>query len=247
MLDTNKIYNMDCFEGMKLINDKSIDLILSDPPYGELDLEWDKKPDLNKLFKEYNRIIKDDGNIVLTASTRFAVDLINANKEYFRYDWVWYKTAPVNFLNAKKMPLRNHELILVFYKNHGTYNPQGLIKLEQEKRSKGNIAKDGAYKNYNKCYTSTHTNYPKSILKFKKGSNGTLHPTQKPIDLFRYLILTYSNKNDIVLDNYMGSGTTAISAISADRKYIGFELSEKYYKIASERIELFENHKNGNK
>lgn len=232
---------------MESIKDKSVDLILSDPPYGELNLEWDKKPDLKKMFEQYNRIIKDDGNIVLTASTSFAVDLINANRGNFRYDWVWHKTAPVNFINSAKMPLRNHELILVFYKKHGTYNPQGLIKLENVKKVKKTNRAGGAYAGCDKPFTQTHTNYPKTVIKFAKGSNGKLHPTQKPIDLFKYLILTYSNKGDTVLDNYMGSGTTAIASIETERNFIGYELTEEYYKIATERVKMFEDYKNANK
>ena len=236
--ELNKIYNEDCIIGMQEIKDKTVDLILSDPPYGVLSLDWDTKPDLEKMWNEYNRIIKDNGMIVLTATMKFGIELINSNKQYFRYELIWQKSMLVGFLNSKNQPLRSHELILVFCKNKGTYNPQGLTKKKKYVETK-KVNQDGCYKIKHKEEMSVneYTNYPLSILKFSNGNNHTIHPTQKPLDLFKYLILTYSNPNDIVLDSYMGSGTTAIACIETERNFIGFEKGLEYFEKANKRIE----------
>lgn len=240
ILDLNKIYNQDCIEGMKAIPNKSIDMILSDPPYGILDLKWDKKPDMKLLWEQYNRIIKDNGAIVLTATCKFAVDLINANRKYFRYDLVWNKTMPVGFANARRMPMCDHELILVFYKKLPVYNPQGIIKVENEKeiRRKMNRNRESTYgfSSLLKPYTQKYKNYPRSVLKFSNANNKNIHPTQKPLELFKYLIETYSNEGDVILDSYMGSGTTAVACLETDRSFIGFETDDRYYRLAADRI-----------
>ena len=232
MLELNKIYNMDCLEGMKLIPDKSIDMILCDLPYGITQNKWDSIIPLDKLWQEYGRVIKYNGAIVLTASTPFDKILGASNIKSLRYEWIWKKNNVTGHLNAKRMPMKEHENILVFYNKQPTYNPQGLVRFNKTTRRGGNGS------NYGKSNTENfqeYTNYPRSILEFPYDKN-KLHPTQKPVALFEYLIKTYTNENEIVLDNCMGSATTAVAAINTHRNYIGFELSEEYCKIAEERI-----------
>lgn len=235
-----KLYNESCLDGMARIEDKSIDLILTDLPYGITDCAWDKVIPMEPLFAEYNRIIKNNGAIILTATQPFATDLINANRKYFRYDIVWEKTAPVGFANSKRMPLRSHELILVFYKHLPTYNPQGLIKLEKtvRKTKRQRLDKESVYRmsTLNKPYITKYTNYPRSVVKYNNRNRGSLHPTQKPLDLFEYLILTYTNKGDRVLDSCMGSGTTGVACKRTGRRFIGYETDERYFETARDRI-----------
>lgn len=242
MLELNKIYNMDCLEGMKLIPDKSIDMILCDLPYGTTKCKWDVVIPFKPLWEQYERIIKNNGAIVLFGSEPFSSSLRLSNVELFKYDWVWDKVSVVGFANAKKMPLRNIEMISVFYKNQPTYNPQGLIKIEPKKIKNGRTHKEKGEKGitainggrFKEDYIQEYTNYPKQILTFnrKKG----LHPTQKPVALFEYLIKTYTNEGETVLDNCMGSGTTAVACINTNRNFIGFELDKHYCDIANKRI-----------
>ncbi|GHV39144.1 methyltransferase [Clostridia bacterium] len=233
----NKIYNGDCLKVMPEIEAESVDMVLCDLPYVITDCAWDKIIPIDALWKQYNRIIKPHGAIVLTATMKFAIDLINANRKYFRYDLVWAKSLKVGFANAKRMPLRRHENLLVFYKHLPIYNPQGLKKLEKTTSKRGSTsAKEDIYSDLRKEYTATHTGYPDSILNFPNGNNGNVHPTQKPIALFEYLIKTYTNPGDVVLDNCIGSGTTAVAAINTERQFIGIEADGKYCNIAKERI-----------
>lgn len=238
------LYNEDCMSGMKKIADQSIDLILCDLPYGTTDCSWDKVLPMKELFAEYDRIIKRSGAIILTAAQPFATDLINAYRKYFRYDLIWEKTSPLGFANSKKMPMRSHELILVFYKSLPTYNPQGLVKLDNPKRKQKRVNndKENVYRmsTLNKEYVAEYTNYPRSVLKYSNRNHKSLHPTQKPIELFEYLLLTYSNEGDTVLDNCMGSGTTGVVCAKNNRNFIGFETNEKYFEIAKERIHTTE-------
>lgn len=216
----NTIYNEDCVgqKGMRLIEPKSIDMILCDLPYGTTQNKWDSIIDLKLLWEQYERIIKDSGQIVLTAAQPFTSVLVTSNLELFKYEWIWKKTDSTNFLNAKHQPLRIHESVLVFYKKH-KYRPQGLRKFE--KLLKDNSAK--TTENYGSTkgeqYKQEFTNYPESVIVFDSANN-TIHPTQKPVDLFRYLIRTYSDKMDLILDNCMGAGTTAIACINEQRDYI---------------------------
>lgn len=232
-MELNKIYNEDCLIGMKDIPDKSIDMILCDLPYGTTRNKWDAVIPLNWLWDEYNRIIKDNGAIVLTAQTPFDKILGVSNIENLKYEWIWHKPSGTGHLNAKKMPLKNHENILVFYKKLPTYNPQFT-------EGKAYKAKSGrASSNYGSQKSVTTQNngqrYPLSVQNFNK-ENG-LHPTQKPVVLFEYLIKTYTNENEIVLDNCIGSGTTAIACMNTNRNFIGFELDKKYFELAKDRIE----------
>ena len=240
MIELNKIYNEDCLEGMKRIPDKSIDMILADLPYGTTNCKWDTIIPLEPLWEQYERIIKDNGAVVLTASQPFSSALVMSNPKLFRYEWVWDKKNPTNFAMAKKQPLKYHETILVFAKKQTEYYPikwrgkpnhkQGLLKNDQQSEVYGKIkrTKDNL----------SGMKYPRSIIEISKhSSQGGLHPTQKPVALFEYLVKTYTNEGDVVLDNCMGSGTTAIAAINTNRNFIGFEMDENYHKLANQRIE----------
>ena len=231
-----ELLNGDCLELMKNIPDKSIDMILCDLPYGTTHNKWDNVIPMKPLWEQYNRIIKDHGAIVLFSQMPFGASLIMSNPKMFRYEWIWEKNQAVGFLNAKKMPLRKHENILVFYKHLPTYNPQGLIKLDEPIQEAGSVNRNG--KNYgvaDKSFIRTHKNYPTDIITFSKDSG--YHPTQKPVDLLEYLIKTYTNEGDLVLDNCMGSGSTGVACVNTNRDFIGMELNEEYFKIACERIE----------
>ncbi len=237
-LENNKIYNMDCIVGMQQLNDKCIDMILCDLPYGTTDCRWDSLIPFDLLWEQYTRIIKDNGAIVLTSAQPFTTKLINSNIKHFRYCWYWLKNQPTGFPFAKYQPMRNIEDICVFYKKMPTYNPQGLIKLDKPiKKNRKKTDKDTIYKQepLNGEYITCFSNYPRQVLEFKCQREG-LHPTQKPVELFKYLINTYTNKGNLVLDNCMGSGTTAIACLETDRNFIGFELDKQYFEIANSRI-----------
>lgn len=324
-MELNKIYNEDCLEGMKRIPDGSVDMILCDLPYGTTACSWDEIINLDKLWSQYNRVIKDKGVIVLTANNPFTSKLIMNDTEQYSHEWLWIKTNNSNFLRANSEPLKNYENILVFVRQERdkyndnpyrhklknlaeqlgksnieklffeegryssiqsarthaafkfgyyggnrfdvmdekmfnylsnyikfnfeykdlkkskkskkrTYNPQGTDSVFLKKE----VAKKPEYigerpNQDGKEYYQCKTNYPKAILNFKHDKN-KIHPTQKPVALFEYLIKTYTNEGETVLDNCMGSGTTAIACINTNRNYIGFELDEEYYKTSIERI-----------
>lgn len=221
----------DCLEYMKIIPDSSIDMILCDLPYGTTQNKWDTCIDLKLLWHEYKRVCT--GVIVLTAAQPFTSVLIMSQPDLFRYVWYWKKNRATNVLNAKKMPLRDTEEVCVF--GGKIYNPQGLIKSNTPSR---NSKKD--YDNYGsstcKSYTQEFTGYPKQTLNFDSVQR-TVHPTQKPLDLFEYLIRTYTNEGHTVLDNCMGSGTTGVACKSLNRNFIGIEKDENYFEIAKNRIE----------
>ena len=238
MLPLNTIYNQDCLEGMKLIDDKSIDMILCDLPYGTTACKWDVIIPFEPLWEQYKRIIKDNGAIVLTASQPFTSALVMSNIKDFKCELIWEKEQGTNQFLAKYYPLKKHENILVFCKSTPKYNPQfETVKQKSSIRDKnggidlitGTVLKPTVYDNKGK-------KYPTSILKFNRELNNRYHPTQKPVALFEYLIKTYTNEGDIVLDNCMGSGTTAIACINTNRNYIGFEINKHYCDIANERI-----------
>jgi site-specific DNA-methyltransferase (adenine-specific) len=241
VLETNCVYNMDCFDGMKLIEDHTVDMILCDLPYGKTKCDWDIQLPLDKLWYEFERVIKTNGNIIFTCKQPFTSQIVISNPDLFKYELIWEKERPTNFLLGNKRVLTYHENILVFYKKLGTYNPQ---KLPKEKRNMRNNKKQkltnsqwGTKLNDNSERVLAGMNteiYPKSILKYNMEFG--LHPTQKPINLIEYLIKTYTNINDIVLDPTMGSGTTAIACQNLNRKYIGFENNLKYYEIIKDRI-----------
>jgi len=240
MIELNRIYNEDCLEGMKRIPDKSIDMILCDLPYGTTACKWDTVIPFEPLWEQYERIIKDNRAIVLTASQPFTSFLITSNIKMFKYCWVWDKKKGGNIFNAKYQPMKVHEDVCVFSKGSALYNPQ-MVEREKPKRSKnygtgeafgGNRTPEETVRTY------THT-YPKSILEFSNAvQKGKVHPTQKPVELFEYLIKTYTNEGETVLDNCIGSGTTAIACINTNRNYIGFEIDPDYYEAALERIRI---------
>lgn len=258
---------------MKRIADKSIDMILCDLPYQQTALKWDTLIPLDALWEQYERIIKDNGAIVLTASQPFTSQLVMSNPKLFKHEWIWEKQKASNFMGAKYGPLKYHESVLVFSKGTVKYKPQKYPVLEikeimeniQEKgknyvesiiknhdvdrfgkvdrrktvrdpktMKKGGIHGDTIQKTR---YVDDGTRYPKSVLKINKSLNKNIHPTQKPVALFEYLIQTYTDEEDVVLDTCMGSGTTAIAALKSKRKFLGFELDDKYFQLANERIE----------
>lgn len=230
------LYKGDCLLELKKIKDKSVDMILTDLPYGTTACKWDTVIDLNKLWIEYNRVIKDNGAILLTAQQPFTATLAYSNIEYFRYEWIWEKPQGTNPLNVKIMPLKSHENILVFYKKTPTYNPQ-MWQSTPYSGFKSETKKIGeVYGTVNSAHRDnpTGSRYPKTILKFKQEKG--LHPTQKPVGLMEYLIKTYTNENEIVLDSTMGSGTTGVAAINTNRNFIGIELDDVYFKLAEDRI-----------
>ena len=234
-LELNEIYLGDCLELMKEIDDKSIDMILCDLPYGTTQNKWDSIIPLEPLWEQYKRIIKDNGAIVLTAQTPFDKVLGASNLNMLKYEWIWRKPSGTGHLNAKKMPMKNHENILIFYKKLPLYNPQFTAGVPYD------VVYSTHSENYGKQKDNIRTvnngfRYPLSVQEFKYDKE-KLHPTQKPVELLEYLIKTYTNENELVLDNCMGSGSTAIASINTDRNYIGIEMDEGYYKIAKDRIE----------
>ena len=235
-MELNKIYNEDCIEGMKKIPDKSVDMILCDLPYGTTSCKWDTIIPFEPLWEQYERIIKDNGAIVLTASQPFTTKLIDSNIDLFRNCWVWNKKISGNPLLAKHQPLKVHEDICVFSKKRHNYYPQ---MRKGKMRKKGG----GRSKLFDMEMSAKYSDeyYPISIIEFSNAKRG-VHPTQKPVALFEYLIKTYTNEGETVLDNCMGSGTTAIACLNTNRNYIGFELDEEYHKASLDRIE---EHKKG--
>lgn len=235
MLEINKIHQGDCLELMKEIPDKSVDMVLCDLPYGTTKNKWDTVIDLNLLWEQYERIIKDRGVIVLTAQTPFDKILGSSNIKLLKYEWIWIKEQGTGFLNVKKMPLKSSENILIFYKKQPVYNPQII---GNEKRVIKRISKPQSTTNYNFSMQPEKSiyygRYPNNVLKFKRDKG--LHPTQKPVKLFEYLIKTYTDEDMLVLDNCIGSGTTAVACLNTNRNFIGIELEEEYCKIARERI-----------
>lgn len=245
MLEINKIYNDDCLQIMKEIEDKSIDMILCDLPYGTTARnKWDVIIPFDKLWEQYERIIKDNGAIVLTSQQPFTSKLIMSNERLFRYEWIWEKTAATGHLNAKKMPLKAHENILIFYKKLPTYNAQKTTGHDPV-HSYTKHQDDGT--NYGKTKVGisgggSTERYPRSVQVFSTDKQkSALHPTQKPIALFEYLIKTYTNKGELVLDNCSGSGTTAVACVRTNRNYICIEQDEEYFKKSIERVRSVSN------
>ena len=233
------LYQGDCLEVMKEIKDKSIDMILCDLPYGTTKCKWDVVISFDKLWEQYNRIIKDNGAITLFGSEPFSSKLRISNLRMYKYDWIWKKTKAQGFLNSKKMPLKDYENICVFYKRLPVYNPQGIIygNFQNDRKSKYSKGED-IYGKEKEFGISHMSNFPKQIIEFSNPSGkGQLHPTQKPVELLEYLIKTYTNENDLVLDNCMGSGSTGVACKNLNRNFIGIELDEKYFNIAKERID----------
>jgi site-specific DNA-methyltransferase (adenine-specific) len=244
----------DCLEVMKTIPDKSIDAIITDPPYGTTACKWDAVIPFEPMWKELNRIIKDNGAIALFGSQPFTSALVMSNPKMFKYEWIWHKSTSGGFASAKYSPMKFHENIIVFSKNKTTYNPQFMeyadsVKTRFSDGEKVNRTKqtlhstnsihDGMSYEGKQPILLSRGKYPESILKIKSvpNCNGIrLHPTQKPIELIEYLIKTYTNENETVLDFTMGSGTTGVACKNLNRNFIGIEKDDNYFKIASDRI-----------
>ena len=231
----------DCLELMKEIPDISIDMVLCDLPYGTTACKWDSVIPFEPLWEQYKRIIKDNGAIVLFGSEPFSTELRHSNLKMYKYDWIWDKKIPSGMSYARFQPMRQTENISVFCKGKTVYNPQ-MIK--RDKPIKGGGMSKGETTN-NQKLVALHKTYdyknPINILVFDKIRKGSLHPTQKPVALLEYLIKTYTNEGETVLDNCMGSGSTGVACINTNRNFIGYELDEKYFEIAKERLEQHEN------
>ena len=234
---------MDCLEGMKEIPDKSIDCIICDLPYNMTSMKWDSLIPFEKLWPEYKRIIKKNGNIILFSSGMFTISLINSNQKDFKYKLIWKKNVPTGMSSAKYRPMKYYEEICIFNEGNGTYNPimkerigvgKDCYNYDHYCGKSNHITLDKVKKQYDPDWVQ-----PSDVLEFNvvPNRNGKLHPTQKPVELIEWLIKTYSNEGDTILDNCMGSGTTALAAIRTNRNFIGFELNEDYYNIILKRIE----------
>lgn len=234
----NVVTQGDCLEVMTRIPDKTVDMILCDLPYGTTQNKWDSVIDLELLWEQYKRIIKDNGAIALTSAEPFTSQLIQSNIKMFKYKWTWDKANPTGFLNAKRQPLRVTEDILVFYKKQCTYNPQMEVRGKPRKKG-GYIKPDGSdnYGSYEDSVSYNNEYYPTNLLSISNANRKEkVHPTQKPVELFEYLIKTYSDESEVILDNCIGSGTTAIAAINMNRQFIGIERESAYVATANERI-----------
>ena len=247
MIKLDTIYNEDCLEGMKRIPDGSIDAIICDLPYGTTRNQWDSVIPLDKLWAEYRRIIKERGAIVLFAQQPFTSELVMSNPTMFKYEWIWEKEKGTGHMNSNYCPMKIHENILVFSKSAACFVKEptdAMIYNPQYKKGKPYFAKVNPLNNsnYDLSWQTSYKSHqdgehyrPTDIIFFQH-DNEALHPTQKPVDLLRYLVLTYTNEGDTVLDNCMGSGTTAIACIKERRHFIGFELSKEYFDKAVKRI-----------
>lgn len=233
-----KLIQGDCLDKMKDIPDVSIDAIITDPPYGTTACKWDSVIPFEPMWEQYNRIIKDNGAIVLFGSEPFSSNLRVSNIRNYKYDWKWDKVKPSTGLHAKIMPLKDYEDIIVFYKKKTTYNPQ--MKESNIRIDKPRIANNGdafGGKEVLRQHKNNGLSYPRAILRFSNANqNNRVHPTQKPVELLEYLIKTYTNECDTVLDSCMGSGSTGVACVNTNRNFIGIELDEGYFKIAQDRI-----------
>ena len=231
-----RLHNCDCLVGMSRLETGSVDLVLCDLPYGTTNCAWDTVIPFQPLWEQYRRVLKPRGALVLFAAQPFATDLINSARKLFRYDLVWEKNAPVGYANANRMPMRSHELVLVFYQRLPKYHPQGLIPLERPVVRRGG-RKGGVYRAMGKESVQRFTNYPRSVLRFHNRKERRFHPTQKPVALLEYLVRTYTDPGDLVLDNCMGSGSTALACLNAGRRFVGFEQDRAYFETAQVRVE----------
>ena len=232
-----QLYQGDCLEVMKNIPDKSVDLVLTDPPYGTTACKWDSVIPLEPMWKELKRITRPNSAIVLFGTEPFSSTLRISNKDY-KYDWIWEKNTGTNFLHAKRMPIRFTENIHVFIEGSSWYYPQKTTGHAPTNsgvgRNTGNVYSGNSKVNYKGGDT---TRFPKNIIEFKSVNNyKRIHPTEKPVALMEYLIKTYSNEGDVVLDFTMGSGTTGVACVNTNRNFIGIEMDEKYFEIATKRI-----------
>lgn len=231
MLIENVIHLGDCLELMKEIPTGSVDMVLCDLPYGTTQNKWDSVIPLSSLWLEYRRVCKNNAAVVLTSAQPFTSALVASNLKDFKYEWVWKKSLKTNFLNAKKQPLRQHENLLVFYRAQPVYKPQGLREGSVSGGNKG-TSNYGAFSGG--C--QTHTGYPSDVLEIANGNGENIHPTQKPVALFEYLINTYTNSGHLVLDSCSGSGTTAVACKQTGRRFVCIEKDETYWRKSVERL-----------
>lgn len=235
----NKIQLMhgDCLELLKTVPDDSVDMVLTDLPYGTTRNKWDAVIPMEPLWNEWRRVCTENAAIVLFSQLPFAADLVNSNRPWFRYEWVWQKNMPVGFLNAHKMPLRAHENILVFYKKLPVYNPQKRYGYCAYRTQRGANTTTN-YGKYRGCATESRdgSRFPIDVLKYNNSGQNVGHPTAKPVPLLEYLILTYTNENAVVLDCCMGSGSTGVACVHTGRRFIGMELNDNYFNIAEKRV-----------
>lgn len=249
-----KLINGDCLEVMKGIPDKSVDMILCDPPYGTTACKWDTIIPFETLWEQYNRIIKDNGAIVLFSNQPFTTDLINSNRKMWKYEIIWKKNTCTGSLLAKKRPMKQYESLEVFYKKQPTYNPQKIKRTEEELKrlSKKSVKTNGTdIQKFGGMTANRYDNLykmPSNVIEFdtvfNRSKEKTPHPTQKPVDLLEWLIKTYTNENETILDNCMGSGSTGVACINTNRKFIGIELDEQYFKISCVRVKQALEYKN---
>ena len=242
-MEKNIIYHGDCIDGMKILQDNSVDMVLTDPPYGTTQNKWDTVVDMDAFWKEIKRVTKKNSAILIFTQMPFTATVVMSNPKMFRYEWICEKVNATGFLNARRMPMKCHENVLVFYGKLPVYHPI----MEHGKPYRRGL-EDKNSSNYNavkrlRSGIPTGTRFPRDVLKvsWRSAFGKTLHPTQKPVSLCEYFIKTYSNKGDIILDPFIGSGTTAVAAINTERKYIGFEKEEEYFDIAQNRLEKLAN------
>ncbi|MGF3067040.1 DNA-methyltransferase [Facklamia sp. P12950] len=239
---TNRLFEGDCLEIMKSFPDYSIDMILCDLPYGTTQNKWDSIIPLDELWEEYRRIIKDNGVIVLTSHGLFTSRLMLSNIDDFKYKWIWIKSKATNFLNSKKQPLRKYEEVCVFYKKQPTYNPQMMNGESYDKGIRKNQL-SGSYGDFEPVRVKSNgERYPVDLIYFKTAeSEGRVyHPTQKPVELGKYLVRTYTNKGDLVLDNTFGSGSFLVSALEEGRNFVGIEMNEDTNQFKKHKYDLIE-------
>ena len=241
MLDLSKninLFNGDCLEVMKGIPDGSVDCVITDPPYGTTQCKWDSVIDLELMWKELHRIVKVDGAICIFGAEPFSSYLRISNIKNFKYDFIWEKSKATGFLNSKRQPLRAHEFVSIFYRKQCTYNPQMTDGKAYDKGVRKQQTEGDVYGGFEKVQVKSEgQRYPRSVQYFKTAENeGGWHKSQKPIALMEYLIRTYTNESETVLDFTMGSGTTGVACKNLNRRFIGVELDENYFNIAKERI-----------
>ena len=242
-MEKNIIYHGDCIEGMKILPDNSVDMVLTDPPYGTTQNKWDTVVDMDAFWKEIKRVTKKNSAILIFTQMPFTATVVMSNPKMFRYEWICEKANATGFLNARRMPMKCHENVLVFYGKLPVYHP--IMEHGKPYRCE---SKDKNSSNYNavKRFCSentTGTRFPRDVLKvsWRSAFGKTLHPTQKPVSLCEYFIKTYTNEGAVILDPFIGSGTTAVAAINTERKYIGFEKDDKYFEVAKNRLEKLAN------